>query len=55
MICKLNGWMDNYRYYMEIKRVDGKGGIMICKLKGQMIKGVHYKVEMKGWIEKEAL
>ena len=35
--------------------MDEKGGIMMCKLKGQMNKGVHYKVEMKGWIEKEAL
>ena len=35
--------------------MDGKGGIMMCKLKGWMNKGGHYKVEMKGWMEKEAL
>ena len=35
--------------------MDGKGGIMMCKLKGQMDKGGHYKVEMKGWMEKVAL
>ena len=33
-------------------RVDEKGGIMMCKLKGQMDKGGHYDVEMKGWIQK---
>ena len=48
MICKLNGWIDNYTHYdMEIK---GKGGIMMCKLKGRMDKGGHYDVEMKGWM-----
>ena len=35
--------------------MDGKGGIMMCKLKEWMKKGGHYKVEMKGWMEKEAL
>ena len=35
--------------------MDGKGGIMMCKLKGRMDKGIHYKVEMKGWMEKMAL
>ena len=35
--------------------MDGKGGIMMCKLKEGMNKGGHYKVEMKGWLEKEAL
>ena len=35
--------------------MDGKGGIMICKFKGRMNKGGHYKVEMKGWMEKMAL
>ena len=34
------------------ERVDGKGGIMMCKLKGQMDKGGHYDVEMKGWMQK---
>ena len=58
MICKLNGWMYNYRHYdiyYGNQRVDGKGGIMMCKLKRRMNKGGHYKVEMKGWMEKEAL
>ena len=32
--------------------MDGKGGIMMCKLKGQMDKGGHYDVEMKGWMQK---
>ena len=36
------------------ERVDGKGGIMMCKLKGGMDKGGHYDVEMKGWMEKGA-
>ena len=35
--------------------MDEKGGIMICKLKGQMDNGGHYKVEMKGSMEKVAL
>ena len=35
--------------------VDGKGGIMMCKLKGRMHKGRHYDVETKGWIETGAL
>ena len=30
--------------------MDGKGGIMMCKLTGRMEKGGHYDVEMKGWI-----
>ena len=35
----------------------GGGGVDIlrCKLKGLMDKGVHYDVEMKGWMEKAAL
>ena len=32
-----------------------KGGITIWKLKGWLDKGVHYDVEMKGWMEKVAL
>ena len=32
-----------------------KGGIIRCKLKGRRDKGVHYDVEMKGWMEKVAL
>ena len=32
--------------------MDGKGGIMICKLKGWRHKGGHYDVQMKGWLEK---
>ena len=35
--------------------MDGKGGITMCKLKGRIAKGGHYKVEMKGWMEKVAL
>ena len=35
--------------------MDGKGGIMICKLKGLMDKGEHYQVEIKGWMEILAL
>ena len=35
--------------------MDGKGGIMMYKLKGWMDKGGHYKFEMKGWMEKVAL
>ena len=34
------------------ERVDAKGGIMMCKLKGWMDKGGHYDVEMKGWMQK---
>ena len=34
--------------------MDGKRemGIMMCKLKGQMDKGGHYDVQMKGWMDK---
>ena len=48
--------------------MDGKGGIIMCNLKGRMDKGHydvqikrwmdnggHYKVEMKGWMEKVGL
>ena len=35
--------------------MDGKGGIMMCKLKGRMDNKRHYDVEMKGWMEKVAL
>ena len=34
------------------ERVDGKGGIIMCKFKGRMDKGGHYDVEMKGWMQK---
>ena len=30
--------------------MDVKGGNMMCKLKGQLDKGGHYDVEMKGWM-----
>ena len=30
--------------------MDGKGGIMMCKLKGRMDKGGHYDMEMKSWM-----
>ena len=29
-----------------------KGGIRRCKFKGQIDKGGHYDVEMKGWMQK---
>ena len=32
--------------------MDGKGVIMMCKLKGRMDKGGHYEVEMKGLMQK---
>ena len=35
---------------LQMKEVDGKGGIMMTKLKGRMDKGGHYDVEMKGWM-----
>ena len=35
--------------------MDGKGVIIMCKLKGGMDKGGHYDVEMKGLMEKVAL
>ena len=35
--------------------MDGKGVIMMYKLKGGMDKGGHYDVEMKGLMEKVAL
>ena len=37
--------MDKGEHYdVQITEVDEKGGIMMCKLKGQMDKGVHYDV-----------
>ena len=30
--------------------MDGKDGIMMCKLKGWMDKAEHYDVEIKGWM-----
>ena len=50
MQIKKGGWIRGRHY--EVERVDGKGGIMMCKLKGRMDKGGHYDVEMKGWIQK---
>ena len=35
--------------------MDGKGRIMMYKLKGGMDKGGHYEVEMKGGMEKVIL
>ena len=32
--------------------MDGKGGIMMCKLIRRLDKGGHYDVEMKGWMQK---
>ena len=34
--------------------MDGKGGIMMCKLKGRIEK-VHYDVQIKRWMKKVAL
>ena len=31
--------------------MDGKDGIMMCKLNGRMDKEGQYDVEMKGWIQ----
>ena len=33
--------------------MDGKGGNMMCKLKGRMDKG-HYDVQIKRWMKKVA-
>ena len=30
-------------------------GILMCKLKGQMDKGGHYDVEIKGWMQQGAI
>ena len=35
--------------------VDAKGGNMMSKLKGRMDQVGHYDVEMKGWMQKEAI
>ena len=35
-------------------KLDAKGGIMMCKLKGQMDKG-HYYVQIMRWMQKVAL
>ena len=35
--------------------MDGKDGIMMCKLKGRTEKGGHYDVQMKRWMQKGAL
>ena len=35
--------------------MDGKGGIMMCKLKGWMDKEGRCDVEMKGWMQKGVL
>ena len=32
--------------------MDGKGGIMMCKLKARMDKGDHYDAKMQGWMQK---
>ena len=34
--------------------MDGKGGIMMCNLKGQMDNG-HYDVQINRWMKKVAL
>ena len=35
--------------------MEAKGGIIMCKLKGQTDKRGHYDVEIKGWMQKGAL
>ena len=35
--------------------MDGKGCVVMCKVKERIDKGRHYDVEMKGWMEKMAL
>ena len=35
--------------------MDGKDGIMMCKLNGRIDKGGQYDVEIKGWIQKGAI
>ena len=35
--------------------MEAKGGIMMYKLKGRIDKVGHYDVEMKGWMQKEAI
>ena len=40
---------------MEMTEWMIKGANIRCKLKGQIDKGVHYDVEMKGWMEKVTL
>ena len=35
--------------------MDGKDGMMMCKLKGWMDKGGQYDVEIKGWMQKGAI
>ena len=37
------------------QRVDAKGGIMMCKLKGWIDKGGNYDEEMKGLMKKVAI
>ena len=46
------GWMDKGGHYVEVKRVDAKGGIMRCKFKGWMDKGEHYDVQIERGIDK---
>ena len=45
--------MDKGEHY-QVERVDGKGGIMMCKLKGRMDKG-HYDVQIMRLMQKVAL
>ena len=35
--------------------MDGKGYIMMCKLKGRMDNRGHYDVEMKGWMQNRGI
>ena len=35
--------------------MDAKGGITMCKLKGQMDKDGNYDVQINGWMEKVAI
>ena len=56
VISKLKGPMDKGEHNEVVNEmVDAKGGIMMSKLKGRMDKVGHYDVEMKGWMQKEAI
>ena len=52
MMWKLKGWMDKGEHYdVEIKTVDGKGGIMMCKLRGGC-KSAIMMCNLKRWMDK---
>ena len=53
-MCKLKGGCKRENYDMEIK-LDGPRGHYHFQIKGLMDKGEHNEVEMKWWMQKEAL